>query len=76
MRITTPVSRALGRADVSNKELVIEAVGQLPDGVTLEEISETIALLAALRRGEEAADAGRVVPHEEVRKRLSSWISK
>jgi predicted transcriptional regulator len=48
---------------MSDKELVIEALRQLPEDVTLEAISEEIAILAAIRRGEEAADAGRVVVH-------------
>jgi len=61
---------------MSNKEAVIEAVRELPDEVSFEEIIEQIGILAAIRRGEEAADAGRLIPHEEVKKRLASWISK
>jgi len=57
---------------MSNKELVIEAVRELSDEATLEEILEQIAILAAIRRGEDAADAGRVVSHEEIKKRLIS----
>jgi predicted transcriptional regulator len=61
---------------MSSKELVIEAVRKLPEDATLDEISEEIAILAAIRRGEAAAEAGQVVPHEEVKKRFGSWISK
>ena len=61
---------------MSNKEAVIETVRELPDDVSLEDILERIAILAAIRRGEEAADAGRVIPHEEVKKRVTSWITK
>jgi predicted transcriptional regulator len=61
---------------MSSKELVIEAVRKLPEDATLDEICEEIAILAAIRRGEQAADAGHVTPHEEVKKRLASWISK
>lgn len=57
---------------MTNKDLVIEALRRLPEDVTLEEISEEIAVLAALRRGEEAATAGRVASHEEVKKRFVS----
>lgn len=60
---------------MSNKELVIEALRKLPEDTTLEEISEEIAILAAIRRGEEAADAGKVIPHAEVKKRFTSWKS-
>lgn len=61
---------------MSNKEAVLEAMRRMPEDVSLEEISEEIALLAAIQRGEEAAAAGRVVPHEEVKQRLASWITK
>ncbi len=61
---------------MSNKELVIEMLRQLPEEVTLEEIREEIAILAAIRRGEEAAAAGRVVPHSEVKTRSATWTSK
>lgn len=65
-----------GGFDASNKGAVIETVRELPDDVSLDDILERIAILAAIRRGEEAADAGRVIPHEEVKKRVASWITK
>lgn len=55
---------------MSNKEAAIEAVRELPDEATFEDILEHIAILAAIRRGEEAADAGRVISHEEVKNGL------
>ncbi|MGP0065517.1 MAG: hypothetical protein ACLQGP_18175 [Isosphaeraceae bacterium] len=61
---------------MSNKELVIETLRQLPEQVTLEEIAEEIATLAAIRRGEEDVEAGRTIPHDEVKKRFQTWISK
>ncbi|MEX2141025.1 MAG: hypothetical protein WD894_17300 [Pirellulales bacterium] len=61
---------------MSNKELVLEAVRGMPDEATIDQISEEIAILAAIRRGQEAVRAGDVVTHEEVKQRLSKWISK
>jgi predicted transcriptional regulator len=61
---------------MSNKELVIEAVRKMPDEATLEEISEEIAIFAAIRRGQEAIRVGDVMSHEEAKQRLSKWISK
>jgi predicted transcriptional regulator len=37
---------------------------------------EDEATLAAIDRGLEAADRGRVVPLEEVRERMKQWLSK
>jgi len=61
---------------MSDKDVVIETVRQMPEVATLEQISEEIAILAAIRKGTEAADAGHVTPHEEVRQKIVSWISK
>lgn len=52
------------------------ALDRLPATATLEQMSEELALLAALRRGSEAADAGRVVPHAEAERRSEAWTSK
>ena len=60
---------------MSNREVVIQAVRELPDDVSFEEIIKQITLLAAIRRGEEAANSGRVIPHEEIRTRMAQWIS-
>jgi predicted transcriptional regulator len=61
---------------MSNKEIVIETIRQLPEHVTIEEIAQEIALLAGIRRGLDDIDAGRTVPHDEVKKRLQTWITK
>jgi predicted transcriptional regulator len=58
---------------MSDKEFVREALRKLPEDATLDEISEEIAILAALRRGEQAIEEGRVTSHDEVVKRFASW---
>jgi predicted transcriptional regulator len=61
---------------MSNKEIVIEAIRRLPEPVSFEEIAEEVAILAAIQRGERDADAGRLISHDDLKKRLGSWISK
>jgi len=61
---------------MSDKQLVLEEIQKLPETSTLEEINERLAILAALRRAKAASDQGRIVSHEEVKKRLASWTSK
>lgn len=58
------------------KELVIHALKKLPEETSIEEILEEIEILAAIQQGEDAANAGRVVPHEEVKIMVASWTSK
>jgi predicted transcriptional regulator len=61
---------------MSEKTAVLETVRKLSEEATFEEIMEAISILAAIKRGEAAADAGKVLPHEEVKQRLASWTTK
>jgi predicted transcriptional regulator len=63
-------------ATLTDKQLAWEALLQMPESATLQQISEEMAILAAIRQGEAAADAGRVVSHEEVLRRSPAWTSK
>lgn len=54
---------------MSDKQRVIEAVQRMSELATLEEISEAVAILAAIRRGEAASEARQVVSHDEVKRR-------
>jgi predicted transcriptional regulator len=46
----------------------------MPETATLEEIAAEFALHAALKKGEEDADAGRVVSQEEAMRRAAEWL--
>jgi predicted transcriptional regulator len=61
---------------MSDKQLVVELLNRLPEDAKLQDIGEEIEFLAAIREGEEQADRGEVVPHEQVKKEFASWISK
>ncbi|MGQ0816119.1 MAG: hypothetical protein ACT4O1_16945 [Gemmatimonadota bacterium] len=57
--------------EASLRQKVIEAIQQLPADATVEDAMERLYFLAKIERGLADADAGRVVTHEEVRKRFS-----
>lgn len=61
---------------MTDKQLVIDAVSRLPDAASIDSIREEIEILAAIRRGEEAADSGRVTSHDGVKKLVAEWTSK
>ncbi len=63
-------------ANTTEKQIALDALDRLPATATLEEMIEELAILAAIRRGEAAADAGRVVSHAEVERRSALWTSK
>ena len=59
---------------MSDKQRVMDAVQRMSETATFSEISESVAILAAIRRGEAASDAGQVTAHREVRRKSESWI--
>ncbi len=61
---------------MSNKELIIEAVKDLPESASFEEILEHLAIVAAICQGQEDAKAGRVISHDEMKKQVASWTGK
>jgi hypothetical protein len=63
-------------AIMSNKEIVIDLVGRLPEDATLLEIAKEIEFVAGVREGFAQLDRGEGVPLEEVAKQLPSGISK
>lgn len=52
------------------REQVLEALQDLPDGATFDDASERLVLLAKIDAGLAELDAGKGIPHEEVKRRL------
>jgi predicted transcriptional regulator len=47
----------------------------MPDDCTLEDVQYQLYLRQKLDKSRQAADEGRLVPHEEVKGRLSKWLA-
>lgn len=60
----------------SAKQSVMEVLKRMPEESTLEDIQFQLYLRQKLEKSVAAAAKGRVVPHEEVKKRLSRWLAK
>jgi predicted transcriptional regulator len=60
----------------TDKQIAFNALQRMPESATLDEISEEIAILAAIQRGAAAADAGRTLTHAEIKLRSASWTGK
>jgi hypothetical protein len=63
-------------AIMSNKEIVMDLIGRLPEDASLLEIAKEIEFVAGVREGFAQLDRGEGVPLEEVEKQLPSWITK
>ncbi len=60
---------------MSDKQTVIELVQRMPENVTLKQILDELSLRQSLREGVADAEAGRVIPHEEIKRSFAKWIS-
>jgi predicted transcriptional regulator len=61
---------------MTQKQLVLNAINELPDDAPLSEIVERIEFLAAVQRGLDQLDQGAGIPHDEVKRQLASWLAK
>lgn len=52
------------------KEAACKLIDQLPDDISWDELAYRIEVRASIERGLAAADAGRLIPHEEVKRRF------
>ena len=58
------------------KRAVLDLVKTLPDNCTIEDVQPQLYVRQKVQRSMEAAAAGRVHSHEQVKKRLSKWLAR
>jgi len=51
-------------------------IQSLPDEVTVDEVMEELYFKLKVDKGLRELDEGKGIPHEEVEKRLSPWLTK
>lgn len=56
------------------KEAVLKLLETLPDDASIEDIQYHLYVLQKIRAGQEAADAGDLISHEEVMRDLAKWL--
>lgn len=61
---------------MSDKELALESIQQLPADVRLDAIARRLEFLAAVRKGFDQIESGETVPHDEVKRELAAWLTK
>ena len=60
---------------MTDKQAVIDALERLPENASLEEITEELRIMAAIRRGREDIAAGRIKTQEEMGLLVESWAT-
>jgi predicted transcriptional regulator len=61
---------------MSQKELVLEAIQELPDDASIDQIADRVEFMAAIQKGIDDIDSGDTVPHEEIKKHLATWLTE
>jgi predicted transcriptional regulator len=54
----------------TDKERALEAIRQLPDGATIDEVIERLCFMAKVKEGLRQSDAGQVARQDEVERRF------
>jgi predicted transcriptional regulator len=58
------------------KEQVQEILETLPEDASLEDIQYHIYVRQKIQQGLDDVEAGRVISHEDVKRRLENWLTK
>ena len=58
------------------KKQVIQMIQSLPEEVTIDDIMAELYFKLQVDAGMKELDEGKGIPHEEVEKRMSKWLSK
>lgn len=61
---------------MSDRELVLDAVQDMPETASFKEIVEELQLMATLRERLDKNPQGKGVPAEELLRQVSSWATK
>jgi predicted transcriptional regulator len=65
---------ASGAGAVPLKQELMAALESLPDDATFDDVIERLHFVYAVLEGLRDIEEGRVIPHEEVVKRMSRWL--
>lgn len=60
---------------MTDKQAVLDALERLPERVSLDEITEELRIMAAIRRGRADIAAGRFKSQSEVEQMVESWAT-
>ncbi|MCA9450373.1 MAG: hypothetical protein KC931_24840 [Candidatus Omnitrophica bacterium] len=61
---------------MTSKESALHAIEELPDDASWEDILERVHFMAGVRRRLAELDAGKGIPHKEIRKEIAGWVGE
>ncbi len=60
---------------MTEKEVVLKTISELPDDCSIDEIADRVEFLAAVKKGLDQLDRGEGIAHDEIKKQLASWLT-
>lgn len=60
---------------MTNKEIALKTIEDLPDDATWDVIQDRINFVAAVRRGIQELNEGQEIPHVRVREEFAGWLT-
>jgi predicted transcriptional regulator len=67
--------RKIHICSMTQKELVLDAISELPNEASLQDIAERVEFLAAIQKGLDQLDRGEGISHEEIKRQLAKWLT-
>jgi hypothetical protein len=61
---------------MSVKEQVLQAIQRLPNDINFRDVTDEIALLAAIEDAERDIEDGRLISNDEMKSRISQWSAR
>lgn len=61
---------------MSQKELVLEAIQELPDDASIDQIADRVEFMAAIQKGIDDIDRGDTIAHEDIKRQLATWLTE
>jgi hypothetical protein len=73
---TCPQSKIRYTFDMSVKEQVLQAIQRLPNDINFRDVTDEIALLAAVQEAERDIEDGRLISNDEMKSRIAQWSAR
>lgn len=61
---------------MTDKQMAMEALDQLPETASFLQIKEELEIVAGLKRGLDASEAGQIKTSAEVKEMVGTWFTK
>src|SRR6266404_3011381 len=73
---TCPQRKIRYTFQMSVKEQVLQAIQRLPNDIDFRDVTEEVALLAAVQEAERDIEDGRLISNEEMKSRIGQWSAR